>query len=79
MFSSAKGPECEKRHNDVLMTSNCKFMLLFELCGPNLVSIPNFSSISLKIADFLFMDHPKDDLGVCAIDLSRHCSDDVLL
>ena len=38
-----------KRHNDVLMTSNCKFMLLL---GPNIVSIPNFSSISLQMADF---------------------------
>ena len=27
------------------MTSNCKLMLVFELSGPNLVSIPNFSSI----------------------------------
>ena len=34
------------------MTSNCTFMLVFELSGPNLVSIPNFSSISLQMADF---------------------------
>ena len=37
---------------DVIMTSNCKFMLVFELSGPNLVSIPNFSVISLQMADF---------------------------
>ena len=38
---------------NVIMTSNCKFMLVFELGGPNLVSIPNFSSISkLQMADF---------------------------
>ena len=35
-----------------MMTSNRKFMLVFELSGPNLVSIPNFSSISLQVADF---------------------------
>ena len=34
------------------MTSNCKFMLVFELSGPNLISIPNFSLISLQMADF---------------------------
>ena len=27
-------------------------MFVFELSGPKLVSIPNFSSISLKMADF---------------------------
>ena len=27
-------------------------MFVFELSGPNLVSIPNFSSISLQMADF---------------------------
>ena len=27
-------------------------MLVFGLSGPNLVSIPNFSSISLQMADF---------------------------
>ena len=32
---------------NVIMMSNCKFMLAFELSGPNLVSIPNFSLISL--------------------------------
>ena len=48
MFLSAKGLEAK----NVIMTSNCKFMLVFELSGPNLVSIPNFSSISLQIADF---------------------------
>ena len=37
---------------NVIMTSNCKFMLRFELRGPNLVSIPNFSLISLQMADF---------------------------
>ena len=37
---------------NVIMTSNCKFMLLFEPSGPNLVSVPNFSSISLQMADF---------------------------
>ena len=38
--------------NNVTMTSNCKFMLVFELSDPDLVSIPNFSSISLQMADF---------------------------
>ena len=52
VFLSAKGPKSLKRHNDVLMTLNCKFMLLFELSGPKLVSIPNFSSIPLQMADF---------------------------
>ena len=37
---------------NVIMTSNCKFMLVFELIGPNLVPIPNFSSVSLQMADF---------------------------
>ena len=37
---------------NVIMTSNCKFMLVFELSDPNLVSVPNFSSISLQMADF---------------------------
>ena len=40
------------RTKNVIMKSNCKFMLVFELSGPNLVSIPNFSSISLQMADF---------------------------
>ena len=34
------------------MTSECKFMSVFELSGPVLVSIPIFSSISLQMADF---------------------------
>ena len=38
---------------NVIMTSNCKFMLLFELSGPNLASASNFSSISLQVTDFL--------------------------
>ena len=38
--------------NDVKLTSDCKFMFVVELSGPNLVSIPNFSSISLQMADF---------------------------
>ena len=37
---------------NVMMTSNCEFMFVFELSGPNLVSIANFSSISLQLADF---------------------------
>ena len=37
---------------NVIITSNCKFMLVSELSGPNLVSIPNFSSISLQMANF---------------------------
>ena len=37
---------------NVIMTTNCKFMLVSELNGPNLVSMPNFSSISLQMADF---------------------------
>ena len=37
---------------NVVMTTNCKFMLVFELSGPNLVSIPNFSSMSLQMTDF---------------------------
>ena len=37
---------------NVTMTSNCKFMLVFELSGQNLDSISNFSSISLQKADF---------------------------
>ena len=51
-FHQQKGLKAKKRHNDVIMTSYCKFMLAFELSGPNLVSIPNFSSISLQMADF---------------------------
>ena len=38
---------------NVIMTSNCKFMLVLELSGSNVVSVPNFSSISLQTADFL--------------------------
>ena len=37
---------------NVIMTPNCKFMLGFELSGPNVVSLQNFSSISLQMADF---------------------------
>ena len=37
---------------NVIMTSNCKFMLVFELSGPDLVTIPNFCSISSEMADF---------------------------
>ena len=37
---------------NVIMTSNCEFMFAFELSGPNLVSVPNFSSISLQMTDF---------------------------
>ena len=33
------------------MTSDWKFMFVFELSGSKLVSIPNFSSISLQMAD----------------------------
>ena len=51
-FHKRKGLKAKRRHNDFLMTSNCKFMLRFELSGPNLVSMPNFSSISLQMADF---------------------------
>ena len=36
---------------NVTITSNCKFMSVYELSGPNLVSVPNFSSISLQMAD----------------------------
>ena len=43
-----KGLKAEK----VIMTSNCKCMLMFELSGPNFVSILNFNSISLQMADF---------------------------
>ena len=48
VFNNQKGQKAK----NVIMTSNCKFMLVFELSGPNLVSIPNFSSISLQMADF---------------------------
>ena len=34
------------------MMSNCKLMLVFEISGPNLVSVPNFSSIFLQMTDF---------------------------
>ena len=37
---------------NVIMKSNSKFMLVFELSGPNVVSIPNFNSISLQMDDF---------------------------
>ena len=47
-FYQRKGLKAE----NVIMTANCKFMLVFELGGPNSVSIPNFSSISLQMADF---------------------------
>ena len=53
-FCQQKDLKNQKRHNDIIMTSNCKFMLAFELSGPNLVSIPNFSSISLQMADFFW-------------------------
>ena len=36
---------------NVTVTSNCNFMFVFELSGPNLVSMPNFSSIPLQMAD----------------------------
>ena len=44
---------------NVIMTSNCKFMSVFELSGPNVVSMPNFSSISLQMADFSLFFGPK--------------------
>ena len=34
------------------MTSDWNLMIVFELSGPKLVPIPNFSSISLQMADF---------------------------
>ena len=37
---------------NVIMTSNWNFMVVFELSAPKLVPIPNFSSISLQMADF---------------------------
>ena len=37
---------------NVIMTSDWNFMIVFELSGPKLVLIPNFSSISLQMADF---------------------------
>ena len=52
MFSMTKWPKSLKRHNDVRLTSDWNFMIVFELSGPKLVSIPNFSSISLQMADF---------------------------
>ena len=39
------------------MTSNCKFMLVYEFSGPK-VSISNFSSISFQMADFHFFLEP---------------------
>ena len=48
VFNKQKGLKAK----NVIMTSNCKFMLVFELSGPNVVSIPNFSPISLQMADF---------------------------
>ena len=52
MFLSTKRPKSYKRHNDVKWTSDWNFMIVFELYGPKLVPIPNFSSISLQMADF---------------------------
>ena len=37
---------------NIIMTSNCKLMLVFEISDPNLISIPNFSSIFLQMTDF---------------------------
>ena len=48
VFNKQKGLKAK----NVIMTSNCKFMLGFELSGPNVVSMPNFSSIYLQVADF---------------------------
>ena len=47
-FHQRKGLKAE----NVIMTSDRKIMLVFELSGSKLVSIPNFSSISLQMADF---------------------------
>ena len=47
-FHQQKGLKAE----NVIMTSDWKLMFAFELSGPKLVSIPNFSSISLQMADF---------------------------
>ena len=47
-FGQRKGLKAK----NVIMTSNCKLMLGFEISGPNLVSILNFSSISLQMTDF---------------------------
>ena len=47
-FHQRKGLKAE----NVIMTSDWKFMFVFELSGPKLVSIPNFSSMSLQMADF---------------------------
>ena len=48
---------CFRRRNglkakNVKITSDWKFMIVFELSGPKLVPVPNFSSISLQTADF---------------------------
>ena len=51
VFNKQKGQKAK----NVIMTSNCKFMLVFELSGP----IPNFISISLQMADFSHFFGPK--------------------
>ena len=45
--TSEKGFEGRKRQYDVIITSNCNLMLLFELSASKLVFIPNLSSVSL--------------------------------
>ena len=47
-----KQPKSYKRQSDVKLTSDWNFMIVFELRGPKLVPITNFSSISLQMADF---------------------------
>ena len=42
-----------RRHYGVIMTSNSNLISLFELNGPKLVSIRNFSLISLKVTELL--------------------------
>ena len=48
-FGQRKGLKAK----NVIVTSNCKLMLGFEISDPNLVSILNFSSISSQMTDFL--------------------------
>ena len=59
VFSTGKRLKDRKRYYHVIMTSNSNLLLLYEFSGPKLVSIPNFSSISLKMAElfinFIFL------------------------
>ena len=58
------------KSKNVIIKANYKFMSVFELSGPNVVSIPNFSSISLQMATFQYLCDPETIIDLFLLLLS---------